>query len=99
MKKINFVGTLIEAAKSGSARFIGRSRSEDSVCNTPGGNIRESISNSNSPASEEAITESPTDSNPSLDRPDIESSQEQPTEKNHHPPKEKEHHHHHHFHG
>lgn len=72
-------GTLIEAAKSGSvSRFIGRSRSEDSVCNAPqiggtGGNSRlESVSHSNSPVSEEAITESPTDSNPSLDRPDIE---------------------------
>lgn len=66
-------GTLIEAAKTGSSRFIGRSRSEDSVCNT-GPPRHESVSNSNSPASDEAITESPTDSNPSLDRPDIDQS-------------------------
>lgn len=61
------LGTLIEAAKSGSvSRFIGRSQSEDSVCNN---NRKESASHSNSPNSE-AVTESPTDSNPSLDKPD-----------------------------
>uniref|UniRef100_A0A903WR35 Transient receptor ion channel domain-containing protein n=2 Tax=Anopheles darlingi TaxID=43151 RepID=A0A903WR35_ANODA len=65
-------GTLIEAAKHGSvSRFIGRSRSEDSVCNNGPGR-GESASHSNSPASDEAITESPSDSNPSLDRPDVE---------------------------
>lgn len=65
------VGTLIEAAKSGSvSRFIGRSRSEDSVCNSPN-NRNESASHSNSPNSDEAVTESPTDSNPSLDKPDV----------------------------
>lgn len=65
-------GTLIKAGSV--SRFIGRSRSEDSVCNAPqNGNGRmESVSQSNSPVSEEAATESPTDSNPSLDRPDIE---------------------------
>lgn len=64
-------GTLIEAAKSGSARFIGRSRSEDSVCNTTNANARiESVSQSNSPGSEEGATDTQTDSNPSLDRPD-----------------------------
>lgn len=63
-------GTLIEAAKSGKvSRLIGRSRSEDSVCNS---HCREnghnhSQSHSNSPASEDNITESPSDSNPSLD--------------------------------
>lgn len=69
------VGTLIEAAKSGSvSRFIGRSRSEDSVCNSPNnlGGRTESVSHSNSPNSDEAVTESPTDSNPSLDKPDVE---------------------------
>ncbi|XP_055644283.1 transient receptor potential-gamma protein isoform X2 [Toxorhynchites rutilus septentrionalis] len=78
-------GTLIEAAKHGSvSRFIGRSRSEDSVCNH---NQRgESASHSNSPASDEAITESPSDSNPSLDRPDIDPSPE--------PGKHHQHHHH-----
>lgn len=65
------LGTLIEAAKSGSvSRFIGRSRSEDSVCNSPN-NRNESASHSNSPNSDEAVTESPTDSNPSLDKPDV----------------------------
>lgn len=63
-------GTLIEAAKSGSARFIGRSRSEDSVCNTPANARIESISQSNSPGSEDGATDTQTDSNPSLDRPD-----------------------------
>lgn len=63
-------GTLIEAAKSGSARFIGRSRSEDSVCNTPSNARIESVSQSNSPGSEEGATDTQTDSNPSLDRPD-----------------------------
>jgi len=63
-------GTLIDAAKSGSvSRFIGRSRSEDSVCNSPHGR-NESASHSISPNSDEAVTESPTDSNPSLDKPD-----------------------------
>ncbi|XP_058061235.1 transient receptor potential-gamma protein [Anopheles bellator] len=66
-------GTLIEAAKHGSvSKFIGRSRSEDSVCNHGPGGRGESASHSNSPASDEAITESPSDSNPSLDRPDVE---------------------------
>lgn len=64
-------GTLIKAGSV--SRFIGRSRSEDSVCNAPNGQM-ESVSQSNSPVSEEAATESPTDSNPSLDRPDIEAS-------------------------
>lgn len=69
--KIQNLGTLIEAAKSGTvSRFIGRSRSEDSVCNTPNNRI-DSTSHSNSPNSDEAVTESPTDSNPSLDKPDI----------------------------
>lgn len=77
------IGTLIEAAKAGSvSRFIGRSRSEDSVCQSP--NIRnESASHSNSPNSDEAVTESPTDSNPSLDKPDIEHKHHQ-----HHPSSE-----------
>ncbi|KAG5676185.1 hypothetical protein PVAND_006034 [Polypedilum vanderplanki] len=76
-------GTLIEAAKSGSvSRFIGRSRSEDSVCNSPPPNLNRNESASNSPNSDEAVTESPTDSNPSLDKPD-----------DHH-----HHHHHHHHH-
>ncbi|KAK7868642.1 hypothetical protein R5R35_008449 [Gryllus longicercus] len=64
-------GTLIEAAKSGRvSRLIGRSRSEDSVCNShcPHHNNGScSIhSHSNSPASDDNITESPSDSNPSL---------------------------------
>lgn len=63
-------GTLIEAAKSGRvSRLIGRSRSEDSVCNNhcphhP--HTHGNSNNSNSPASDDNITESPTDSNPSL---------------------------------
>lgn len=61
-------GTLIEAAKAGRvSRLIGRSRSEDSVCNS---HCRDnSHSHSNSPASDENGTESPTDSNPSLEVP------------------------------
>lgn len=65
-------GTLIEAAKTGKvSRLIGRSRSEDSVCN----NCRENVQNrsgshSNSPASEENGSGSLSDSNPSLDVPD-----------------------------
>lgn len=65
-------GTLIEAAKAGRvSRLIGRSRSEDSVCNS---HCREnshshSHSHSNSPASDENGTESASDSNPSLDVP------------------------------
>nr|CAD7397085.1 unnamed protein product [Timema poppensis] len=56
-------GTLIEAAKSGRvSRLIGRSRSEDSVCNS---HCRNNNSHSNSPPSDD-ITESPSDSNPSL---------------------------------
>ncbi|XP_038108644.1 transient receptor potential-gamma protein isoform X1 [Culex quinquefasciatus] len=83
-------GTLIEAAKHGSvSRFIGRSRSEDSVCGGGGGHRGESGTHSNSPASDEAITESPSDSNPSLDRPDVDPS----------PDPHKSHHHHHHHHG
>lgn len=63
-------GTLMKAGSV--SRFMGRSRSEDSVCNAPQNGQMESVSQSNSPVSEDAITESPTDSNPSLDRPDIE---------------------------
>jgi hypothetical protein len=33
--------------------------------------IRESVSRSNSPGSDEGVTASPTDSNPSMDKPDI----------------------------
>ena len=63
-------GTLIEAAKSGRvSRLIGRSRSEDSVCNSHCRNNQNiqcsNHSHSNSPASDD-ITESPSDSNPSL---------------------------------
>ncbi|XP_055683396.1 transient receptor potential-gamma protein isoform X1 [Lutzomyia longipalpis] len=79
-------GTLIEAAKSGSvSRFIGRSRSEDSVCNAPPGtsNRMDSGSHSNSPASDEAVTESATDSNPSLDRPDVETPRDSAKEPTH----------------
>lgn len=63
-------GTLIEAAKSGRvSKLIGRSRSEDSVCNSHcrDSSQNQSHSHSNSPPSEENITESPSDSNPSLD--------------------------------
>lgn len=66
-------GTLIEAARSGTgsvSRFIGRSRSEDSVCNTIPNNARGSASRSNSAGSDEGVTASPTDSNPSMDKPD-----------------------------
>ncbi|XP_066245604.1 transient receptor potential-gamma protein [Euwallacea similis] len=58
-------GTLIEAAKSGKvSRLIGRSRSEDSVCN----NCRDNgHSHSNSPASEENGSASGSDSNPSIE--------------------------------
>ncbi|XP_063903839.1 transient receptor potential-gamma protein isoform X2 [Zophobas morio] len=64
-------GTLIEAAKTGKvSRLIGRSRSEDSVCN----NCREnghnhSHSHSNSPASDDNGSVRSSDSNPSLDVP------------------------------
>jgi transient receptor potential cation channel subfamily C member 4 len=79
------LGTLIEAAKSGSvSRFIGRSRSEDSVCNSP--NNRESASHSNSPNSDEAVTESPTDSNPSLDKPEIDHKHHHHHQSSHNPP-------------
>ncbi|KAL1509123.1 hypothetical protein ABEB36_003912 [Hypothenemus hampei] len=62
-------GTLIEAAKTGKvSRLIGRSRSEDSVCNTCGReNGHEHQSQSNSPPSEENGSMSGTDSNPSID--------------------------------
>ncbi|XP_074026090.1 transient receptor potential cation channel gamma isoform X2 [Leptinotarsa decemlineata] len=65
-------GTLIEAAKIGKvSRLIGRSRSEDSVCNSCKENgHNHSHSRSNSPVSERS--ESLSDSNPSLDvQPDI----------------------------
>lgn len=99
-------GTLIEAAKSGSvSRFIGRSRSEDSVCNNAqlsrrprnDGHRLESVSQSNSPVSEEAATESPTDSNPSLDRPDIESGGHHHHHEIQQKGKTSNHHHHFHF--
>lgn len=63
-------GTLIEAAKAGKmSRLIGRSRSEDSVCNSHcrENNHNHSHSHSNSPVSEDN-SESPSDSIPSLDR-------------------------------
>ncbi|XP_023311721.1 transient receptor potential-gamma protein [Anoplophora glabripennis] len=65
-------GTLIEAAKTGKvSRLIGRSRSEDSVCNNcrdaNGDGGRRSRSHSNSPASEDNCSVSLSDSNPSLD--------------------------------
>lgn len=65
-------GTLIEAAKTGKvSRLIGRSRSEDSVCNNcrdaNGDGSRRSRSHSNSPASDENCSVSLSDSNPSLD--------------------------------
>lgn len=67
-------GTLIEAARSGTgsvSRFIGRSRSEDSVCNSIPNNTKGSASRSNSAGSDEGVTASPTDSNPSMDKPDV----------------------------
>ncbi|KAJ8982358.1 hypothetical protein NQ317_013109 [Molorchus minor] len=63
-------GTLIEAAKTGKvSRLIGRSRSEDSVCNNCRENSHDhhSRSHSNSPASEDNGSMSLSDSNPSLD--------------------------------
>lgn len=77
----NCSGTLIDAARSGTgsvSRFI-RSRSEDSVCNATTGttsghqskSIRASGSRSNSAGSDDGVTGSPTDSNPSVDKPDI----------------------------
>ncbi|CAG9826402.1 unnamed protein product [Diabrotica balteata] len=65
-------GTLIEAAKSGKvSRLIGRSRSEDSVCNScPDNGTTHSHSHSNSPASDDNRSASFSDSNPSLDVPD-----------------------------
>ncbi|XP_050500315.1 transient receptor potential-gamma protein isoform X1 [Diabrotica virgifera virgifera] len=65
-------GTLIEAAKSGKvSRLIGRSRSEDSVCNScPDNGTTLSHSQSNSPASDDNRSASFSDSNPSLDVPD-----------------------------
>lgn len=70
---IKLEGTLIEAARHGTgsvSRFIGRSRSEDSVCNSiPANNANKgSASRSNSAGSEEGVTASPTDSNPSMDK-------------------------------
>lgn len=69
-------GTLIEAARHGTgsvSKFIGRSRSEDSVCNSmPANNENKgSASRSNSAGSDEGVTASPTDSNPSMDKPDV----------------------------
>lgn len=61
------LGTLIDNVKSGGSRFIGRSQSEDSVCKSPNHSRKESASNS---PNSEAVTESPSDSNPSLDKPD-----------------------------
>lgn len=93
-------GTLIDAARSGTgsvSRFI-RSRSEDSVCNTAAtssaqaapttSSIQEMASRSNSPGSDEGVTASPTDSNPSVDRPDVS------TAATSHKSKTKEHHSH-----
>ncbi|XP_037048011.1 transient receptor potential-gamma protein isoform X9 [Bradysia coprophila] len=83
-------GTLISnAARSGTgsvSRFIGRSRSEDSVCNNVpnSNNIRESVSRSNSPGSDEGVTASPTDSNPSMDKPDVTSAATKAKSKDHH---------------
>lgn len=77
-------GTLIEAAKSGSAKFIGRSRSEDSVCNTPGNTQMESVSQSNSPGSEDGATDTQTDSNHSLDHNDDHTNNTQDDHKHHH---------------
>lgn len=79
LKISNFtLGTLIDAARSGTgsvSRFISRSRSEDSVCNAAPSNNRGSASRSNSPGSEgEGVTASPTDSNPSMDKPDVNAS-------------------------
>ncbi|XP_025831797.1 transient receptor potential-gamma protein [Agrilus planipennis] len=63
-------GTIIEAAKTGKvSRLIGRSRSEDSVCNSncqENGHHHHSRSHSNSPASDDNGS-SASDSNPSLD--------------------------------
>lgn len=76
-------GTLIEAAKSGRvSRLISRSRSEDSVCRASSTVVGPSAVNvttingtqesadrfSNSPGSDDAPTESATDSNRSLER-------------------------------
>lgn len=89
------LGTLIDAARSGTgsvSRFI-RSRSEDSVCNATAGastghqakTIRASGSRSNSAGSDDGVTGSPTDSNPSMDKPDITaSSKSKPKEHNSH---------------
>lgn len=74
-------GTLIKAGSV--SRFMGRSRSEDSVCNAPPNGQMESVSQSNSPVTDDGITESPTDSNPSLDRPDIEASAGKTTSSSH----------------
>ncbi|KAK9745577.1 Ion transport protein [Popillia japonica] len=74
-------GTLIEAAKAGKvSRLIGRSRSEDSVCNSHcrENNHNHSHSHSNSPASEDNITDSPSDSNPSIDQVCNQSSHSEP---------------------
>lgn len=61
-------GTLIEAAKAGKvSRLIGRSRSEDSVCNSHCRENGHNHSHSNSPASDENGSASNSDSNPSLD--------------------------------
>ncbi|XP_030745679.1 transient receptor potential-gamma protein [Sitophilus oryzae] len=60
-------GTLIEAAKTAKvSRLIGRSRSEDSVCNNCTDNGH-NHSHSNSPASDENESMSQSDSNPSID--------------------------------
>ncbi|KAI4462525.1 transient receptor potential channel [Holotrichia oblita] len=74
-------GTLIEAAKAGKvSRLIGRSRSEDSVCNSHcrENNHNHSHSHSNSPASEDNVTDSPSDSNPSIDQVCHQSSHSEP---------------------
>lgn len=69
-------GTLIEAAKAGRvSRLIGRSRSEDSVCNSQ----CHDHSHSNSPPSEveTGVIDSPSDSNQSFEQPDTPASLEE----------------------
>lgn len=66
-------GTLIEAARHGTgsvSRFIGRSRSEDSVCNSIPANNTDKQGSASRSNSDEGVTASPTDSNPSMDKPD-----------------------------
>lgn len=76
MRNINntIEGTLSEAVRHGTgsvSRFIGRSRSEDSVCNSIPANAANKEGSASRSNSDEGVTASPTDSNPSMDKSEV----------------------------